>query len=260
MSRVPRLLLLVCAVALAGGCARLGGEAFQTTHNGALPLSEGSSLGQTIAVAGSGVAGVDLLVVTYTEQADPEGELTVTLLSEPDRTPLATAAAPGTDLDDNSWVGVTFDEPVEISGPAAIEVTWDGARPIGLRANVPPADAEPGDLRNDPYPYGQLLRDGAPAGGDLSFRVRGTAGLRALPGTVRGLATGIVEGVAASPLFALFWGALMAASLALALYGFRGGRGRRRPPVPADAAAELDEGGEGEQRGAHGERAADEAQ
>jgi hypothetical protein len=259
MPAPARLALLLCAVALAAGCARLGGEAFQTSHNGAIPLADGATLGQTFAVAGPGVAGIDLLTVTYAEQPDPQGTLTVTLRSEDGGQALATATTTGEDVEDNAWVAVTFDEPVEITGPAAFEVAWDGARPIGLRANVPPEDPEPEALRNDPYPYGELLRDGARAGGDLSFRIRGTAGARALPGTVRGLVAGAVGGLAGQPLFALFWAALLLASLALAVYGLRGSD-RRREGSATDAAAELDEGGVDEQRGAHRERGADQPQ
>jgi hypothetical protein len=234
--------LLLLAVVLSG-CARLGGEAHQPSHSGALPLSADNPIGQTFTIAGSGLAGFDLLMATFGEPPDPSGTLTVTLRARLDAPVLATAEVTGSAIRDNSWVPVRFDEPQEI-GPLAgqppavpadaadgaarpvFEVTWDGASPVGVRANVPARPIEPDVLVNDPYPWGELVLDGELAAGDLAFRVLGIDGVAALPRTVRGLAGGAARGLADRPLFAAGWALLLAGSAALAVYGFRAGTHR----------------------------------
>jgi hypothetical protein len=218
---VSRGLRLVASVLLLAGCARLGGEAHQPSHNAALALTEGRILGQTFTVAGSGIVGLDLLMATFAQPADPSGTLTVVLRTELDGAELARGEIPGEDIDDNAWVPVRFDGPQSVTGRPEFEVSWSGAAPVGIRANVPP-DPLPDDvLVNDPYPGGELVLDGELAAGDLAFRVLGADGAAAAPRTLRGLAGGVVRGLAAQPAFAFGWSALLLGCLALAVAGFR---------------------------------------
>jgi hypothetical protein len=217
------LLLVALAALLATGCARIAGEPFQPTHNAALPLSEGSSLGQTFGVPSGAVAGVDLLTATYGRVPPDDAVLAVRLLDGPGGRVLAEVEVPGTDVPDNGWVTATFPEPVPVEGTAAVEVTWDAEDPVAVRANVPGPDWTDEELLNDPYPGGELLRDGAAATGDLAFRVRGDPGPGDAVATAGRLLRGTAAGVVARPLFAVLWSALLAGCLVLAVVGFRRG-------------------------------------
>lgn len=254
-SRARRATILLIALGALGlaGCARVAGEPFQPTHNGAVPLEQGASLGQTFQVPSGEVTGVDVLVATFAAAAQPDATLHVELLDDPAGRTLAEARIPGGELDDNAWVAARFPEPVPVEdGVAAVNLTWDGDRPVALRANVPPPDFDGQELLNDPYPGGELLRDGTPATGDLAFRVRGnpTPGdaLRSAAALVRGL----LGGLAARPLFALLWSALLLASLGLAVLGLR-----RSGP---GAAEQLPQGRRDEQDRGRDERGAEQPQ
>lgn len=206
------------AAVLASGCT---GEVFQPTHTGVVPLDGQSHAGQTFRAPSDQVTRVDVLVATYGRPADPQGTLSVTLLEAPGGTELASTRVRGDALEDNTWVAARFADPVDVGSGAAVELGWDGAEPIALRANVPPAGNDEDRLLNDPYRGGELLRDGAPATGDLAFRVVGATG----PGEA---ATEIARWVrtAASrltdrPLFAAAWLLLVTGAAALALAPLR---------------------------------------
>ncbi len=252
--QVPVVVLALPLVALVvAGCARVGGEAFQPTHNGVVPLEGDATAGQTFRSATGAVRGVDLLVATFGEAADADGTLTVTLTEAATGEELARAEVAGGELADNAWVAVRFGAPVPVADAAAVEAGWDGTRPIALRANVPPAEpaelgqgeGERGDssegadqtapLLNDPYPGGELLRDGAPATGDLAFRVVGDPGPGDVIATAGGLARGLAAGLAAQPLFGVAWVLLLGGALLLALRGLHG----RRPPRRRGTVAQL---------------------
>lgn len=219
-----RPLAALSAVAVLAGCAGSGGEAFQSTHNGALPLEADRSVGQTFRPASDVVAGVDLLVATYGEQPDPQGRLSATLTDHADGRRLASASVPGAQLDDNAWVRLRFDAPAPAPQVAAIVVTWSGQRPVALRANTPPAELGEDRPLNDPYPGGELLRDGEPGTGDLAFRVVGAGGVRVAAATYVRLARGFLVGLLADPGFAVVWLALLVGALVLASTGFRRAR------------------------------------
>jgi hypothetical protein len=219
--------LLLCLL-LTTGCARIAGEPFQPTHNAALPLERGAALGQTFQVPSGAVAGVDLLTATYGRTPAADAELIVRLRQDADGPVLAEVALAGTAVPDNGWAIATFEDgPVPVAdGVAAVEVTWDGAEPVALRANVPPGDWTADLLLNDPYPGGELLRDGSRGTGDLAFRVRGAPGAGDGARAVGRLGLGAARGLLDRPLFAVAWSALLAGCLALAVVGLR--RGGRR--------------------------------
>jgi hypothetical protein len=224
---LPLPLLFLVALLLAG-CARVAGEPFQPTHNAALPLERGATLGQTFQAPSGAVAGIDLLTATYGLTPAADAVLTVRVLDGPGGRVLDEVEVAGSGVPDNGWAIATFPQPVTVDGAAAVEVFWDGEAPVAVRANVPPADWTTEDLLNDPYPGGELLRDGAPATGDLAFRVRGAPGAGDAAGTAVGLLRGAAAGVVARPLFAVGWSALLAGCLALAVVGFREDRRSRR--------------------------------
>jgi hypothetical protein len=219
-----RLLGVALTLLLLTGCARLGGEGASFSHTTALPVTTERTVGQTFTVFGSGVVGVDLLLATFAQPADPEGTLVVTLRDELGGPVVATAEVPGTAITDNAWVAARFDGVQPVAGRPAIEVAWDGASPVGVRANVPPEPIDPDLLVNDPYPLGELVLDGELAAGDLAFRAVGADDAAAAPRTLRGLASGAVRGLAQRPLFAAGWALALLGSAALAVWGFR-----RRP-------------------------------
>lgn len=217
--------LVAAAILLAAlgatGCARAGGDAFQATLTEAVAVHE-TPVGQTFDPGADRLAGVDLLTATFGERPDPSGELVVSLVDRATGETVATAEVPAEEIDDGAWVAARFDEPARVPAEPAISVEWTGESPVGLWANVPPADADRDErLINDPYPGGQLLRDGQPAAGDLAFRVVGDVGpaepLRALAR----VAGGAVLTLAAVPWFGMVWAALLVGAVALAVAGFR---------------------------------------
>lgn len=225
------LLLLVLLAALAGGCARAGGEAFQPTLNSPVLIEPDGSVGQTLNPVTDVVRGVDVPVATFAAEADPAGTLELSLLpadeTGADEPPLGTARIAGADLADSAWVTARFEPPVRHDGPLLLTATWDGATTLALWANRPPDEAAaspfaPGEVpANDPYLDGQLVIDGRPAEGDLAFRVRGAgdaaAGLEQLQEVARSTAARLADG----PAFALAWALLVAGSAALAVRGLR---------------------------------------
>lgn len=245
------LALALCLVA--GGCGRLGGEVLQSSQNGALPLSAGEVLGQTFEPAGDELVGIGLTTATYGRT--PSGVLVTDLLDAADGRLLATAEVDGRDVADNGWTAFRFDSSVPAPGRVALEVRWDGTEPIGLYANVPPAEGAdrgglqvtaPGaavaaPLENDPYPGGELLRDGRPAAGDLAFRVVGGGGPAAAVRTVAGTVGGGLSGLASAPVFTVLWVLALAGCAVLTLRGLRGGadpaREHRRSPAGPDQRA-----------------------
>lgn len=247
MRRRALFVVLALVALVLAGCARVGGEAFQPTHNGVVPLEGDATAGQTFRSATGAVRGVDLLVATFGEAADADGTLTVTLADAATGQELARAEVAGGELADNAWVAVRFGAAVPVGDAAAMEATWDGTRPVALRANTPPAgDHEGGDrLLNDPYPGGELLRDGAPATGDLAFRVVGDPGPGDGIATAAGLARGLAAGLAAQPLFGVAWVLLLGGALLLALRGVGG----RRPPRRRGTVAQLRQRRGGQQGG-----------
>lgn len=223
-----RVALAGVALAVLGvtGCARTAGDAFQATLTDAVAAHD-QPVGQTFTPGADRIAGVDLLVATFSERPDPEGELRVSLVNHDTDGAVATAEVSADAVADGQWVSARFDEPASPPPNPAFRVAWTGDSPVGVWANVPPGDADPDErLINNPYAGGQLLRDGQPAAGDLAFRVVGDVGpvepLRALGR----LAGGAVMTLAAVPWFGLAWAALLAGALALAVAGFRAQRRR----------------------------------
>jgi hypothetical protein len=215
----------LCAALVAGLLlTACGGEPFQPTHTGTVPLDGSSSAGQTFHSPSGQVRRVDLLVATYGEPADPAGTLAVDLVDAPGGSVLASARLPGEALADNTWVAVEFGGATEVGERAAIEVGWDGASPVALRANVPPAGWGGDRLLNDPYPGGELLRDGRAAAGDLAFRVAGAGGGVAVVTDIARLARGGLARLLDRPLFAVAWVLLVAGAATLVL-----GARRARP-------------------------------
>lgn len=210
-----RLSVLLLAAVLLAGC---GTEPFQPTHTDAVPLGDAAVAGQTFRPAAGEVTGVDLLVATYQERPDADGTLTVRLRASPQGAVLAETRVPGAALEDNAWVSARFGEAVAVDGQAAIEAAWDGSAPLGLRANVPPADVPAERLLNDPYPGGELTRHGEPAAGDLAFRVAGTSGPLAW---VSRLARGAGSALLGAPVFAVAWLLLLGGAVTLAVAGSR---------------------------------------
>lgn len=212
-------------VAALAGCARAGGDAFQSTLTEALRVEDG--LGQTFTPGADELAGVDLLTATFGEPADPEGELVVSLLDRAAGEVVATAEVPGAALPDNGWVSARFDEPAPAPAEAAVTFEWTGESPVAVWANVPPSDADPDErLINDPYAGGQLLRDGEPAAGDLAFRVVGDVGPAEPARALARLAGGAVMTLAAAPAFGAVWALAAAGAVVLAVVGFRTARRR----------------------------------
>jgi hypothetical protein len=223
---VPGTLLALLAVLVLAGC---GGEAFQPTHTGVVPVGEDASVGQTFRPAASSLRGVDLLVATFGRAADPDGTLRVVLRDGREGPAVAEGAVSGDAIGDNRWVAVRFDAPAVVGEFAAIEVTWDGEEPIALRANVPPPEVGEDRLLNDPVPGGQLLRDGEPAAGDLAFRAVGGSHAASLASAVARLARGVVTGLLDRPLFGGLWLLAMGGSVVLAVWGLRVARASAEP-------------------------------
>jgi hypothetical protein len=245
------VLLLLCL--LLAGCARVGGDPAQWSHNTVMPLSQEGTIGQTFGVASDALVGVDVLMATFGQVADPAGALHVDLRDATTGDALATTTTPGGAITDNAWAPVRFDPPVDVDGPVAIELSWAGASPVAVRANRPRGQVEGETLVNDPYPDGQLLLDGEPATGDLAFRVVGSNGPQVLPATVARLLRGAVSGLLEQPLFAAAWSGLLLGCLVLAVAGTLHHRRRH-------AAPQLAKGGGDEQGGRDGERGPDEAE
>lgn len=234
-------------VLLLAGCGRVGGEPFVGSVNAALPLHEGTALGQTFRPATGSVRGVDLLVATFGSPPDPDGVLEVDLRESPSGEILGEAQVPGTALDDNQWVAVTFGEPVEVAETAVFEVRWRGAGTVGLWANTPPGPPGHGALLHDPYPGGELLRGGGPANGDLAFRIRGSAGPANAVRAAGRLGSDATASLTAQPGFFLAWLALLAICGALAGLGF--GHYHRRRPVELGERRPHHERGDREETG-----------
>lgn len=225
--RATAAVAALVAVAALAGCARAGGDAFQATVTDAVRVDERPA-GQTFRPGADRLAGVDLLIATFGERPDPEGRLVVTLADHDSGEAVASAELGADALaDENRWVPVRFDEPAPAPETAALTVEWTGGSPVGVWANVPPADADPDErLVNDPYPGGQLLRGGEPAAGDLAFRVVGDVGADEPLRALARLAGGAVRSLATAPAFGLAWAVLTLGAVGLAVAGFRAARSR----------------------------------
>lgn len=235
------LVVGVVGVVVLSGCQAAGGEAFQYSFNQALVLDD-RTVGQSFRPATERIAGVDLLVATFDQPVDPAGTLRAVLHDGPDGPVLARATLEGTDLANNEWAPVRFVPAVPAPQVAAVKLSWDGASPLAIWGNVPAAQ-EPADtaLMNDPYPGGQLLRDGERAVGDLAFRVVGSGDATDAARNVAGILRQGAGRLAARPLFLGLWVLALAGAGGLGVYGLR------RP------AGELDDGGGDQQRRRHDE-------
>ncbi|MGH8929799.1 MAG: hypothetical protein ACRDZO_03955 [Egibacteraceae bacterium] len=216
-----RFLTALAGLLLLTGCARLGGEEFQASHSDAVLL--GATVGQTFRPVTSAVRGLDLLTATYGQDPDPDGRLRVTLFDGQRGKRLATATVSGDRIGDNDWVPLRFDPPVPAPEIAEFTVTWEGDTPLGLRANVPPRGFDRREQDpNNPYPGGQLRRNGAAAYGDLAFRVLGTGGtgeaITQLTGMFRSAGDRLIHDELP---FTVVWLTLLTGAIALAIVGFR---------------------------------------
>jgi hypothetical protein len=211
----------VLALALAGGCAGLSGEAYQPTLTTPVVVDANLGIGQTFAPQSRAVAGVDLLVATFRVPVDPAGRLTVVLRDGPGGAVLAETVIEGAEVRDNRWVAARFDPPVPAPELAVVEARWDGDSPLGLYANIPPAPLDGSRLRNDPYPSGELVVHGNRAAGDLAFRAVGVPDAAAARKTALRLGGGAARGLAARPAFAAGWGVLVLGCVGLTLVGRR---------------------------------------
>lgn len=216
---------MVAALLALSGCARVGGEAFQPTYSTTIPLDDplGGPVGQTFRPATDAITGIDLFMVAYGQAPDPSGTLTVTLRDGLGGRQLASAIVGGQRIADNQWVPVRFNPSAPAPQTAAIEARWDGATPVGLLANLPPPGYDPARQdANDPYPGGELIRNGARAQGDLAFRVVGAGGAdelsRQLGGILRSAGGRLLRD---EPAFTLGWLVLLAGAVALAVTGLR---------------------------------------
>lgn len=222
-TKLRSVMWLLIAVAIAG-CARAGGEPFQGTSTVVVPLTSDDAVAQTISPATSTMAGIDLNVATFATSPDPDGQLHVTLRDATRGTELARDSLPGDTLGDGAWVSADFGG-VAVDEVVLVEVTWDGATPLALWANRPAGDASADGVVNDPYPGGQLLLHGAPADGDLAFRVRGEGGVGALVGQVVEIVRSAGNRLLEQPAFAAVWALALAGAAVLAGWGLR-----HRPP------------------------------
>jgi hypothetical protein len=223
------------------GCGRIGGEAFQATHNGAVPVT--GAIGQTFRPATGAIRGVDLLTATYGRQADPGGTLTVTLTDAATGLRIGAASVGGAQIGDNRWVAVRFSPPVAAPEVAAVTVRWTGRTPIALRVNAPPPrlDRTVQDI-NDPYPGGELLVDGGRAAGDLAFRVVGTGGAADAAGQAGGMIRSAGGRLLRNELpFAVAWLGLLGVACGLACSGFV--RRRRTEQLAGGGSGEQDQEG-----------------
>lgn len=223
-------LAVMALLVLTGGCGRAGGEDFQPTHNGVVQVTGDGAVGQTVNPAGDTVAAVDLQVATYAQAPDPAGELEVALRDPATLDLLGSATLAGEDLQDLAWTPVTFDPPVPVGDVVLLEATWSGATSLALLANVPDTDdtgTRSGQdvLVNDPYGDGTLVVDGRPEPGDLTFRVRGTAGPTAFLGQLAEVAASAGSRLLAEPFFATSWVLAVLGGAVLAVRGLR----NRRP-------------------------------
>lgn len=219
--------LLAALVLLLGlaGCARAGGEPFQPTLNSPITLEEGSVLGQTLNPAGDAVAAVEVQVATFDAPADPAGVLTVVLRDPGDGAAIDTAQVAGADLADAAWVRASFDGPVTVPDVVLAEVSWEGATPLALWANLPLSGDGSASIVNDPYPGGQLVRDGRPAEGDLAFRVVGDGGVAAGVAQVGEVIRSTGARLRDEPAFAVVWLLALVGCGVLAISGLRRQRG-----------------------------------
>lgn len=214
--------LAVVALLLLTGCARTGGEPFQPTHNGPLPLDEGTTVGQTINPAGDAITGLDVQVATYAAPADPDGTLTLALRDPDTGQRIARTSVAGTELADATWVSLRFDTPVDVPDVVLAELSWEGATRLAVWANTPASpQVRSAGMPNDPYEDGELVVDGLPRAGDLAFRVRGAAGPGAALVQLGEVVASAGSRLLAEPVFATLWVLAMVGGVALAVRGLR---------------------------------------
>ncbi len=201
------------------GCGRAGGQPFQPALNTPVQITADTVIGQTLNPPSDTIVGLDLSIATFGAPADPDGELTVTLRPVTASGPAVQARVDGSDISDGAWVSATFDPAAPSDGVVLAEMTWEGATPLALWADVPLQDTE--GIVNDPYPPGQLVIDGQPTQGDLAFRVRADGGLTAVVRQIRQTVTTTGVRLLAQPVFSAVWLLGVVAAAWLALTGFR---------------------------------------
>lgn len=209
------------------GCQAASGEVFQYTFNQPVALDR-DTVGQTFRPATGAVAGVDVLMATFGPAADAGGELEAVLRDGIGGPVLARASLPGADLGDNEWAPIRFDPPVPAPQVAALELDWQGDGTVAVWVNAPRDRVSEGDLMNDPYKGGELLRGGEPAVGDLAFRVVGTGGPGDAARNVAGILRQGAARLASKPLFLLGWLALLGGAVWLGVRGLRRSPGELR--------------------------------
>lgn len=229
--------LLVLGALAAAGCQEAGGETFQHSFNQPLRLGE-EPVAQTFRPATGAVAGVDVLLATFSEPVDPDGELDAVLRDGAGGPVLARATLRHADIGNDEWAAIRFDPAVPAPAVGAVELTWDGASPLAVWANAPLDDPRAG---NDPYLGGQILLGGEPGVGDLAFRVVGTGGAAEAAANVARILRSGASRLADRPLFLVLWVAVVAGSGWLGVRGLRGA-----PP-------ELRDRRRGQERGQHDE-------
>lgn len=219
--RIGVAALLVVGAFTLTGCQAASGEVFQHSFNQPLVLGE-DPVGQTFRPATDGIAGLDVLVATFGEPVDPQGQLRVVLRDGPGGRVLTRGDVEPGELGNDEWAPVRFSPPVPAPGVAAFELTWDGASPLAVWANVPVEAPRDGDPGNDPYLGGQRLHDGEPALGDLAFRVVGSGGAADAARNLAGLLRGAAGRLADDLLFLGLWLTAIAGAVGLGVYGLRG--------------------------------------
>lgn len=240
MSRGLLLAVLVVGVLTLAGCQGVSSEAFQYSFNQPLRLDGDRTVGQTFRVRSGAVAGVDVLTATFDER--PSGVLLVELRDEPGGSARASAEVSADEVVDSQWASARFDDPVEVGGSATVQLQWRGEGPVAVWANAPLDDPTDDDLANDAYLGGQLLVDGEPAAGDLTFRVVGAGGVGAQLSLVADVARQGLGRLGRAPGFALGWLLLLAGSGALAVWGLASPARRLAQGRPHDQGREDEEG------------------
>lgn len=237
--RVTAALTVLALMLALPGCQAASGETFQYTFNQPMTLSEEGTLGQTFQPATEVVAGVDVLMATFRGDLGAGNELQAVLRDGIGGQVLARTSVAAGDIDDNQWVPIRFSPPVPAPEVAALELSWaDG--PLGVWVNAPLEDPAEVELLNDPYEGGQLLVDGEPAVGDLTFRVVGAGGALNAARNVARITRQGVGRLADDPWFVLVWLALLTGAGVLAVRQLR-----------SAAPGELGESRRDEQRGDH---------
>lgn len=218
--RIGLTALAALVVFAMAGCQAASGEVFQHSFNQPLMLGD-RPVGQTFRPVTAEIAGVDVLLATYAQSVDPAGELAAVLRAGAGGRVLARTVLRHPDLGNDEWAAIRFVPPVAASEVLAVELTWDGASPLAVWANVPLEAPGEDDLLNDPYPGGELLRDGDAAVGDLAFRVVGSGGPGDAARNVMAVLRSGASRLADRPLFLVTWLLLLAGAGGFGVWGLR---------------------------------------